>query len=122
MNTLDETANFFRRLGSKQALIILYLVDEFQGIFVNDLATLLGVAPQRVIYICRELEESGIIKKHYITRKRGRLAKITADPDALKTISRFLKSIGEDQEVIEYRNKYQNMKDEKLTLSDKYQI
>lgn len=122
MTKLEETVKFFRSFSSKQHMILLYLVDEFGGIFLHDLAVALEVPSQRVVAMCNSMESAGVIKKHYISRRMGRLVKIKVDPDTLKIISRFLKGIASDKEVLRHKKIYQDLIDGKLTMGDKYDV
>lgn len=120
--TLEEAVKFFSRIGSSQALIVLYLADKFDGIFVRDFAYPLDVAPQRVERICRDLEAVGIVDKVAFTRAKGRVIKVKVNPDARKVIVRFLSDIASSPEVVTAEARYQSMIDSKQTMAHKYSL
>jgi DNA-binding MarR family transcriptional regulator len=120
--SLDDAVKFFSRIGSSQALIILYLADKFDGVFIRDFSYPLDVAPQRVERICRDLEAMGIIDKTPFTRAGGRAMKVKVNPDARKVLSRFLSDIAGSEEVTTAEVRYQSMIDNKQTMAHKYNL
>ena len=120
--TADQTVTFFRRLGSKQTLAILYLIDHFGPIFVADLAAATKIPNTRMVNLSGELRDLGILTKTALSGSPGKLVSVSINPDLVDLIKPYLSRLGEDPYIASAIQNYQHMKDTHQLLGDKYGV
>lgn len=120
--TLDRTVTFFRRLGSIQTMSILTILFEHGSAVLGDLAAATGISNGRMIQLCIELEDLGILRKSHMDKGPGRgLASMSIDPDVSNLMRTYIERISDKPKLRKVSRRYQEMKDAKLLLTDKYQ-
>lgn len=102
-------------------IVLLTVMEKFGGLFVADASTLLDAYGQRVSNLCLNLERGGVIVKKTIPRKKGRLVRMSINPDIREIVVPLLEIV-EGEEIQSYIDKYQAMVDNKQLMSDKWNV